>query len=188
MAKPTLTIALSRRAILAGASAIPIAIPLAAQPLVQALAALPSPGTDSGPEAGIESGGDPGADAELFRRIATAEALRNRHARARRQRHRIREARRARAERSPLPRPQPRRGPIPPCDVDAYLQCSALFHRYADAVRDAVALPAWSLPGLHAKLRLAAIASRRGDARVYMYEDREWLEITLTDLRRLSGA
>ena len=183
MAKPTLTIALSRRAILAGASAIPIATPLAAQPLVQALAALPAL-----PGSGTEAGGDPGADAELFRRIAKAEALRNRHAGARRQRHRIREARRARAEDSPLPRPQPRRGPIPPCDVDAYLQCSALFYRYADAVRDAVALPARSLPGLHAKLRLAAIASRRGDARVYMYEDREWLEIALTDLRRLSGA
>ena len=170
MAKPTLTIALSRRAMLAGATAAPVA----AQPLFQALAALPEPALP------VFSNHD--FDAELFRRIAEAEGLRNEYARARRLRDRIREARRARAGISP----QPRRGPIPPCDIDAYLHCSKLFYRYADAVRTAIDVPAHTAAGLHAKLALAVIASRRGGARVYMYEDREWLEIALTDLRRLA--
>ena len=169
MVKPTLTIALSRRAILAGATAVPVA----AQSLIQALAALPEPASLAP---------DPSTDAELFRRIAEAEGLRNEYARARRFRDRIREARRARAEVSP----QPRRGPIPPCDIDAYLHYSELFYRYADAVRAAVDVPARTAAGLQAKLALAVIASRRGGARIYMYEDREWLEITLADLRRLA--
>ena len=169
MAIPTLSTGFSRRAMLAGATAIPIAT----QPLVQALAALPTP---------ARPGSAPSADAELFRRTAEAESLRNEYARARRLRDRIREARRARAEVSP----QPRRGPIPPCDIDAYLHCSKLFYRYADAVRAAVDVPARTAAGLQAKLALAVIASRRGGARIYMYEDREWLEIALTDLRRLA--
>ena len=62
------------------------------------------------------------------------------------------------------------------------LRASQLFYRYAAAVRGAVATPAYSLPGLQAKLQLAAVASRRGDARIYMYEDREWLDAILHDV------
>jgi hypothetical protein len=60
------------------------------------------------------------------------------------------------------------------------------FERYADAVRAAVAVPADTVAGAHAKLALAVIASRRGGARVYMYEDREWLEIALAALGRIA--
>lgn len=50
-----------------------------------------------------------------------------------------------------------------------------------------MAVPADSVAGIHAKLGLAVIASRRGGARVYMYENREWLEGTLADLWRLAS-
>ena len=58
-------------------------------------------------------------------------------------------------------------------------------HAQPTAVCGAVATPAHSLPGLHAKLQLAAVASRRGDARSYMYEYREWLDAILHDVTRV---
>lgn len=169
MATPTLSTGLSRRAMLAGS----VAVPAMAHPVFQALAALPEP---------TLLGLDPKLDAALFRCIAAAEHLRNRYAGARRLRDRVQEARRARNDFKPLPR----RGPIPPCDIDAYLHYSDLFRCYADAVRSAVAVPAHTVAGVHAKLALGVIAARRGNARVYMYEDREWLEMALADLKRLA--
>ena len=176
MAEPSLTIALSRRAILAGATAIPIAVPIATQPLAQTLAALPEPSL-------------PSPDERLLRRVAVAERLRKRRARLLRLLDRLDLC---------------RRGPdgedeTPWLSIHArrwysagraghradMLHASSLFHRYAAAVRGAVATPAHSLPGLQAKLQLAAVASRRGDARIYMYEDREWLDAIQHDVARV---
>ena len=167
MAIPTLSTGLSRRAMLAGGVAAP------AFPVLQALAALPETAVP-------DLGADP--DAALFRRIAEAEELRKQYAQARRLRDRIRAARWAREKTPPLPW----RGPFPSCDIETYLHYPQLFHSYADAVRAAVAIPARTLAGLHAKLALAVIAARRGNARIYMYEDREWLEAALADLERLA--
>lgn len=169
MATPTLSTSISRRTMLVGSALVPAV----AFPLLTALAALPEPAF---------AGTDLSTDAELLRCIAAAEHLRNRYARARRLRDRIRETRRARGDFRPLPR----RGPIPPCDIDAYLHYADLFRRYANAVRAAIAVPAYTVAGIHAKLALGVIAARRGDARVYMYEDREWLEVALADLKRLA--
>ncbi|WP_240932840.1 hypothetical protein [Pelagibius litoralis] len=83
--------------------------------------------------------------------------------------------------------PFPRRGPIPPCDINAYLQYSDLFQSYADPVRDAVAVLAHTVAGIHAKLALGVIVARRGNARIYMYEDSEWLQAALIDLERLAN-
>jgi hypothetical protein len=140
-----------------------------APPLLFALSLLPQPVSALG---GCE------ADAELFRRIAVAERLRSEHARARRLRDRLRAARAARLGL--------RRHPAPPGDPALWRHCWDSFERYADAVRAAVAVPADTVAGVHAKLALAVIASRRGGARVYMYEDREWLEIALADLGRIA--
>ena len=175
MAIPSLTIAFSRRAILAGATAIPLAAP----PLVEALAALPEPRL-------------PDPDDRLLRRVAVAERLRKRRARLLRLLDRLDLC---------------RRGPdgedeTPWLSIHArrwysaeraghradMLRASSLFHRYAAAVRGAVATPAHSLPGLQAKLQLAAVASRLGDARIYMYEDREWLDAILHDITRVMAA
>ena len=65
------------------------------------------------------------------------------------------------------------------------LRCSDLFHRYAAAVRGAVAVPADSVRGVHAKLDLALIASRRGNARIYLYEAHDYVEAAVADLKRI---
>jgi len=165
MAVYTLSTSLSRRSILQGGALVPCL----GLPLLSALETMPAP---------VQSLSASGADGELFRRIAVAERLRSEHARVCRLRDRLRAAREARGDRRPLPFP---------------LSHPALwqlhwnsFERYAAAVRAAVAVPAHTIAGAHAKLALAAIASRRGDARVYMYEDREWLEIAVADLRRIA--
>ncbi|NIA70417.1 hypothetical protein HBA54_17575 [Pelagibius litoralis] len=166
MADYTLSTGLSRRAMLAGS----VAAPAMAFPLFQALAALPVPTLLSA---------DPNPDAELFRRIAVAERYRNQNARARRLRARLREARELRLD---IPY-RPFRDTHP----EAWLHCWETHGRYADAVREAVAVPAHTVAGIHAKLALGVIASRRGGARVYMYEDREWLQAALIDLERLAN-
>ncbi|WP_421707524.1 hypothetical protein [Algihabitans sp.] len=170
MAKATRSTGLSRRTMLAHSFALPAAV----FPAAQTLTALPAPAAFPA--------SDPGPDAELFRRVARAKRLRKRCAQARRIRDRLRAARASRALLPPLPW----RGPFPH-DL-ASLQHAELFRRYAEAVRAAVALPARTAAGLHAKLSLAAVASRRGRARVYLYEDREWLEAALADLKRLAEA
>lgn len=147
-----------------------IAGPAMAYPLFQALAVLPE---------AAPFGSNPNPDAELFRRIAVAERYRNQNARARRLRARLREARKVRDD----IRYQTFRDTHP----EAWLHCWETHGRYADAVRDAVAVPAHTAAGIHAKLSLAVIASRHGGARVYMYEDREWLQAALIDLERLAN-
>ena len=177
MAGPTLNTSVSRRAMLAGGGAA-VAI--------SAIAVLPAA---AGPARDFNV--DPNLDARLFRRIAVAERLRKEHARACRLLDRLRVALRNRpgdpdmpwmslyARRWDAAERTGRRADL--------LRTRDLFHRYAAAVRGAVATPAHSLPGIHAKLRLAVIAARRGDARIYLYEDREWLEAVLADLKRLIG-
>ena len=169
MAKSTRSTGLSRRAMLARSFALPAVV----LPAAQAVAALPAPAAS-----------DPGPDAELFRRVARAKRLRKRCAQAQRIRDRLRAVRASRAALPPLPWHGPVRSYVDP----ASLQHSELFRRYADAVRAAVALPARTAAGIHAKLSLATVASRRGRARVYLYEDREWLEAALADLKRLAEA
>ncbi|NIA70353.1 hypothetical protein HBA54_17240 [Pelagibius litoralis] len=166
MATPTLSTRLSRRAMLAGS----VAAPAMAFPVFQALAALPVPALLCA---------DPHPDAELFRRIAEAEHLRNQNARARRLRARLRDALYARHDLAYRP--------FRDSHPEAWLHCWETHGRYADAVREAVAVPAHTVAGIHAKLSLAVIASRRGGARVYMYEDREWLQAALVDLERLAN-
>lgn len=68
---------------------------------------------------------------------------------------------------------------------DAMLRCTDLFRRYARAVRAAVAVPAHSVRGVHAKLGLALVAARRGDARVYLYEAHDYVEAAVADLKRI---
>ena len=172
MAKPIRSTGLSRRAMLARSFALPAVV----LPAAQAIAALPAPAT--------LTASDPSPDAELFRRVARAKRLRKRCAQAQRIRDRLRAVRASRAALPPLPW----HGPFPPYCDPASLQHAELFRRYAEAVRAAVALPARTAAGLHAKLSLAMVASRRGRARVYLYEDREWLETTLADLKRLAEA
>ncbi|MCY6379387.1 hypothetical protein [Hoeflea prorocentri] len=161
MATPTLNTRLSRRAILAGS----IAAPALAVPVFNAIDApsLPSPDFD--------------LDAELFRRIAVAVQFRNQNARARRILKRLRAAGR---RNDLMPRP------IRDNHADAWLECWKSFEGYAKAVREAVAVPALTVAGVHAKLSLGAIATRQDAARVYMYEDRAWLDAVLTDLRRIA--
>lgn len=166
MAAPTLSTGLSRRAMLAGS----VAAPAMAHPVFQALTALPVL---------TLLASDPNPDAELFRRIAVAEHLRNQNARARRLRARLREAR--------VVRDGIRYQTFRDTHPEAWPHCWETHGRYADAVRDAVAVPAHTVAGIHAKLSLAVIASRRGGARVYMYEDREWLQAALIDLERLAN-
>jgi hypothetical protein len=119
------------------------------------------------------------ADRELFQRIAEAERLRSEHARVRRLRDRLQAARAARGGFRPAPFQFGH-----PALWRLYWDS---FERYAAAVRVAVAVPACTVAGIRAKLALAVIASRRGGARVYMYEDREWLEAALADLQRLGS-
>ena len=163
MADLSLSIGFSRRAMLAGS----LAARAMALPLFEALAALP------------EAAFDPNPDAELFRRIALAEGLRNENARARRLRARLREARKTRHDYAYRP--------FQDSHPEAWLHCWESHQRYAEAVYDAVACPAHTAAGIHAKLSLGVIASRRGGARVYMYEDREWLEAAIADLARLAS-
>ena len=165
MATPTLNTRLSRRTILAGG----VATPALAFPVIQAITNPPDPALSSS---------EPAADAELFRRIAVAEHFRNRHARMQRLRARL----------PAMPDAPDDLMPLPFRDNCAkpWLHCWESFERYATAVRDAIAVPAFTVTGIHAKLRLGAIAARQGAARVYMYEDREWLEIVIADLRRLA--
>src|SRR3546814_900745 len=61
------------------------------------------------------------------------------------------------------------------------------FELYAAAVRVAVAVPAHTVVGIRAKLALVIIAARPEHARIYMYDDREWLEAVLGDLARLAA-
>ncbi|NIA70083.1 hypothetical protein HBA54_15870 [Pelagibius litoralis] len=173
-AAPGLGITLSRRTLLAAAAALP-ALGLA----LPALAALAAPPADAGL---------PNPDAELFRRIAVALERRKVYARARRLRqrlHDIRDARRGYDTSHMLPAPW--REPLGPGDRDAWLHDRDLFYRYGEAVREAVAVPARTVAGLYAKLDLAVVAARRGTGRIYMYEDREWLEAALEDLRGLAA-
>ncbi|NIA70042.1 hypothetical protein HBA54_15665 [Pelagibius litoralis] len=166
--------AVSRRSLLAAAAALP-ALGLAL-PALAALAARPA-------DAGL-----PNPDAELFRRIAVALERRRVYARARRLRqrlHDIRDARRGYDTSHMLPAPW--REPLGPGDRDAWLHDRDLFYRYGEAVREAVAVPARTVAGLYAKLDLAVVAARRGTGRIYMYEDREWLEAALDDLRGLAA-
>ena len=165
----TLSTGISRRSMLLGS----VLAPSLTLPLLAAHAALP--------KTTLNRPGH-GADAELFRRIVVAERWRNEHARARRLRDRRRAAMDTRIDLPPLPW----RGPFRHSDPLAWLHCAKNFERYAKAVRAAVAVPAHTIAGVHAKLALATIASRRGGARVYMYEDREWLETVLADLERLT--
>ena len=158
---------LSRRTILAGS----IAAPAAAFPVFKTIAALSVPTL-------LALGSGPAADAELFRHIAVAEQARNQHARIQRLHARLRAVREARNDLTAPPRRESR--------TDAWHQCREAFEYYAAAVRNAVAVPARTVAGVHAKLRLGTIAARRGTARVYMYEDREWLETVLADLRSLA--
>jgi hypothetical protein len=117
------------------------------------------------------------ADTELFHRIAVAEQLRSEHARVRRLRDRLRASRDSGGQFYPVPFCRSH-----PALLRLYFNT---FDRYATAVRAAVAVPAHTTVGVHAKLALATIASRRCGARVYMYEDREWLEVAFADLERL---
>lgn len=70
---------------------------------------------------------------------------------------------------------------------DAMLHCGDLFHRYANATRAAIAAPARTPRGILKKLELARKAAKKGDRRVYMYEDDNWLEMAMADLGRLAG-
>jgi hypothetical protein len=165
MATHTLSTGISRRSMLLGGALIPsLGLPLNA--LLKLVPAPTQPPAASG------------ADAELFHRIAVAERLRNDHARVRRLRDRLRATRDAAGQ---LYTPSFRLS-----QPDLWRRHWDSFERYATAVRAAVAAPAHTIAGVHAKLALATIASRRGGARVYMYEDREWLEIALADLRRIA--
>ncbi|MCY6379346.1 hypothetical protein [Hoeflea prorocentri] len=164
MATRTFNTRLSRRAILAGG----LATPALAFPTFNAIDTLPVPTL---PDL------DPNADAELFRRIATAEQFRNRNARARRLLKRLRAAGR-RSDLMP--------SPLRDTHANAWLECWKSFEGYAKAVREAVAVPARTVAGVHAKLSLGAIATRQDAARVYMYEDRAWLDAVLSDLERMA--
>ncbi len=165
MATPTLNTRLSRRAILSGS----LAVPAMAFPVFKVVDALP--------ELALR-GSDLNADAELFRRIAVAEHFRNRNARIRRRLRRLRAAGRARYDFVPRP--------VRDSHADEWLECWESFEGYAKAVRDAVAVPALTVAGIHAKLSLGAIATRKGSARVYMYEDRAWLDTVITDLKHMA--
>ena len=172
MAIPTLSMRVSRRAMLAGAAATPVLV-LSLNPLP---GSVPLPANVAGP------------DARLFRRIAVARTLRKDYARAQRLRERLRDVRDARSRHSdrPFQSRRVRWGPLGLDDLDGWLRHSELFRAYGDAVRAAVDVPAQTVAGVHAKLELAVIAARRGPARIYMYEDREWLEAVLVDLERLA--
>lgn len=166
MANHTLSTGISRRSMLLGGVLAP-SLPL---PLLYALSALPG---------SLQALGSCEADKELFQRIAVAEQLRSEHARMRRLRDRLRAARAARSDLCLVPLKLSHPG-----QWRLYWDS---FEGYAIAVRTAVAVPAHTVAGVHAKLALAVIAARRGGARVYMYEDREWLEAALADLQRLAS-
>ena len=173
MADPTLSTTIFRRSILAAAATA------ATMPAVPALPAI----AESGP-------GSPDPDAALFRRIAVAEHWRNQHARACRLRDRLWQARMARTGALDLPG-------VPPSAVRKRhdtaggglvgMRWSPVFWRYAEAVRAAIAVPAHTIRGARAKLGLALIAARRGDARIYLYEDHDYMAAVLADLDRIAG-
>ena len=183
MADVTLSTGVSRRSMLAGAAALPT-LSLSALPLsvlsLPALAPLPAPAASATALA------DP--DARLFRRVAVAERLRKRRARLLRLRARLARSRRPAGLSPQGQRPGSRllgdglRERRPTAERQALWD---LTRRYAAAVRGALSTPARTLPGLEAKLRLAMIASRRGAARIYLYEERDWLVAALADLDRL---
>ena len=171
MADPILSTTIFRRSILATATAA-----------VPALAAFPASG-GSGP-------GSPDSDAELFRRIAVAEHWRNQHARACRLRDRLWQARMARADDpflSGVPTTIFKKRRDAAGEGLVGMRWSPVFWRYAKAVRAAVAVPAHTIRGARAKLGLALIAARRGDARIYLYEDHDYMAAALADLDRIAG-
>lgn len=171
MADPTLSTGISRRTILAGGSAA-------------MLSAAPVPTVAA---AGGPAGDDP--DALLLRRVARARRLGVAYLRAQAVRRRL----------FRIACRNPDRPGLPPCHPDnrafagrvgywpADARCWRLFDRYAQAARAAIATPARTARGVHAKLALAAKASRRGDLRVYPYEDRSWQRRLLADLARLNA-
>lgn len=161
MADYTLSTGISRRSMLLGSAL--------ALPLLSTLSTLPERASSLGSYE---------ADTDLFQQIALAERLRSEHARVRRLRDRLRAARAAGSVLRPAPFQVGH-----PALWRLYWDS---FERYATAVRAAVTVPAYTVAGVHAKLALATIASRRGGARVYMYEDREWLETALAELERLA--
>lgn len=166
MATHTLSTGISRRSMLLGSVLAP-SLYLSG---LSALSALPGP---------LQAFGSCEADRELFQRIAVAEQLRSEHARMRRLRDRLRAARAAHSDLHLVPLKLSHPG--------LWQLYWDSFEGYATAVRTAVAVPAHTVAGVHAKLALAVIAARRGGARIYMYEDCEWLEAALTDLRRLAS-
>ena len=168
MANPTLSTTVSRRTMLAGGAAA-VSLP--------AIASLPA-----APRLDLPM---PDPDARLFHCIAVAERLRKEHAQACRLLDRLRESLRG----------QPGYRELPGIGIyskrwdaawrtgrrDAMQRCSDLFHHYARAVRAAVAMPAHSVRGVHAKLGLALIAARRG----YLYEAHDYVEAAVADLKRI---
>ena len=182
MADVTLSTGVSRRSMLAGA----VALPAAALSLQAALEAAPGGGAALAPSPCPPTSALSGPDARLFRRIAMAERLRKRRARLLRLRDRL-----SRQGRPAVPLSGERLLGAPLLQRHPTATRRALWdltRRYAVAVRAAVETPARTLPGLQAKLRLALIASRRGAARIYLYEERDWLLAALADLERLSGS
>lgn len=174
MADPTLSTTLSRRAILTRSAAAIPAVALPTTVALPAVAALHLP--------------NPDPDARLFRRIAMAVRLRKEYARACRLRDRLWKAIAKRPDPFGLPTPDHVKWHDIAEAIGDYRVGMGWFdmhRRYAWAVRAAVAEPAYTVRGVHAKLDLAVIAARRGNARIYMYEHYDYAAAAVADLKRI---
>lgn len=68
---------------------------------------------------------------------------------------------------------------------DAADCCGDLHDFYGEAMQMAFCIPAQTLPGLQAKMKLATDVARIGDSGAYTKTEFEWLDIAMADFERL---
>lgn len=70
---------------------------------------------------------------------------------------------------------------------DAANRCGDLHDHYGETMQTAFGIPAHTLLGFQAKMKLAVDIARIGDDGAYTKTEFEWLDIAMADLERLSG-
>ena len=69
---------------------------------------------------------------------------------------------------------------------DAANRCGDLHDLYGETMQTAFGIPAHTLPGLRAKMKLVADVARMGDDGAYTKTQFEWLNTAMADFERLS--
>ncbi len=184
MANAVLSTKLSRRTMLAGGALA--ALHAAARSAAAAPACAPVVPASPG------AAGACGPDAELLRRIAAAADLWAEYVVADAHCRRLHEALRRHKDYPAKPISE-----AGSWAVEALAQRTGyreaddaavrLYERHEAALRAAFAVPARTLPGLHAKLRCALAAAKERDAGTFEESDYQWLDDAMADMDRMAA-